>query len=151
MSKIHQHLSTDHPCRARRNKKTLPTPQLPEEDRPCGWKWCELTYKKTDTGYKCLYCNEESNNSTTIQQHCVKHFPPTFHCKDCGDSFHLKTEYTQHLRSICEYCSANVRKVGLEKHYLSKKCIRVRKKKGIVTEYDTDERERAAPEPLHIN
>ena len=172
MSKIHQYLSTDRPCKARKNKK-ITQPQLPEEDRPSGWKWIGITYKQIDTfdakTYKCLYCpfitstsgkySTKGKNYTSpgssMHDHCVTHFPPTIHCLDCGDNFHLQTSYNDHFDDhnskeivMCEYCGSPVQKKGLKTHYKkAKKCIKARKKKGIVTEYDTDERERAAPEP----
>ena len=139
MSKIpgHKYLTTNRPCRPTKKEK-LPEPQLPEEDRPSCWKRCGITYEKllqADT-YKCLYCPFTTSSSakfsskgkkykspqSSMHDHCVKHFPPTFHCLDCGDSFHLKTEYNRHFRSICEYCGSSVQQNGLKAHYTKEKC-----------------------------
>ena len=57
-----------------------------------------------------------------MHDHCVTHFPPSIHCLDCGDNFHLPCEYDRHFRSICEYCGSSVQQKGLKAHYTKKKC-----------------------------
>ncbi len=157
MSKIHKKYTTTRPCTHRKDKREgasdfLPEPQLPEESRPKRWK--NVVYVNHDyidengifiSGFKCLLCNFPGKTSGLVQQHCKKHYPPTYHCTDCGDSFHLKTEYTQHFddyfskeKRTCEYCGSSVQERGLSAHYKSTKCIKARKAKGIFTEYETE-------------
>jgi len=138
MSKFHdyKYLTTERPCRRRKAKKPgskgLPLPQLPEENRPSGWRWSGIAYvpsvitnKKGEQvdGYKCTYCGIEKHKQNTIQEHVVKHFPAKIKCLDCGDSFHLLTEYQSHFLQTCEFCKTDVRVGGWKAHLKTKKHI----------------------------
>lgn len=134
----HKYFTTKRPCSHRRDKKDgakdLPEPQLPEEERPK--HWMNVVLVPDISGFKCLLCGEKKEKYNTLQQHCKKHFPPTFHCLDCGDSFHLRTEYNNHFDDFklnralsnkektisCEFCCCSVQQKGLKVHYKSKKC-----------------------------
>ena len=114
-------------CRARKTiggKKILP--QLQETDRPSGWRWHNVAYVDNPSGgFKCLYCNTVKKRQNTMQQHCMKHFPPTIHCQDCGDSFHIKTEYTQHFTYKCQHCQKICKgRTNLKAHYKRCKALR---------------------------
>jgi hypothetical protein len=109
-------------CSTRKTKKTLPSPQKNEyiTDK----KWVDKVWTrcpKDSTICMCTLCDRIDKGAHAIQQHCKQHFLPEYHCNDCGDSWHLKTQWQQHFSYECPVCSKTIKgeqnfKSHLKKH-----------------------------------
>jgi len=86
-----------------------------------------LHYKKlknSQGAIKCPHCPYSHRKHFALQQHYKKHFPAQFPCDDCGDAFHLATEYRNHFLWKCEDCGKKVKngRYGLMLHKKKKRC-----------------------------
>jgi ribosomal protein L34E len=114
-------------CVRRKHIKGLPQPQFNEEDRPARSSWKVVAYRKTESGYECIYCSWSTRPTSKrpggdIQQHCRKHFPALHKCDECGDAFHLKTGLHNHFYVDCPSCDWRGKKGSLSGHMRSTRC-----------------------------
>lgn len=72
---------------------------------------------------ECPHCDySHKKNGGALQQHYLKHFKGRFPCGQCGDSFHLATEFRNHFLWKCLDCGKAVKngRYGLALHKKSK-------------------------------
>ena len=104
-------------CSERTKKKELPQPQInahvsAKKWKGNTWKRCPDDPKK----FECLLCNKVGKYGT-IQQHCKQHFIPEYHCEECGDSWHIKTQWSEHFLYKCPQCQETIKgKQNLKTH-----------------------------------
>ena len=62
--------------------------------------------KNTTVQLECPHCPYTNNkgNRGAFQQHYLKHYAGKFPCGDCGDTFHLSTEFRSHFLWKCQDC-----------------------------------------------
>ena len=105
-------------CSRRQRKKKLPSPQIRSHIKDKKWYGQTWTRDSEDPNVCiCLLCDKKGK-SATIQQHCKQHFLPEHSCNDCGDSWHIKTQWQEHFSYKCPHCSKTIKgKQNFKKHY----------------------------------
>lgn len=86
-----------------------------------------LNYKKLKNSqgeFECPHCPYSHRKSNSLQQHYKKHFAAEYSCGDCGDAFHLATEFRNHFLWKCEDCGKGIKngRYGLGLHQKKKRC-----------------------------
>ena len=98
-------------CSKRARRKAPPLPQIstPVENK----RWRGDVWKYIDGDSKgrmavCLLCDKKGKYGA-IQQHCKQHFPEEYHCAECSDSWHLKTQWQEHFLYECRACRTTIK------------------------------------------
>lgn len=105
-----------HPkCVKRQSIKTFE--QHEESNRPLISAGSEYgySYNERNRVYQCNMCDYTHAKMNSAQQHCVKHFPGKYPCTSCGDIFHIKTNYQNHLLVEC-LCGMDIKKGSISGH-----------------------------------
>jgi len=107
-------------CVKRKSIKTFE--QHEESNRPLISAGSEFgySYDERNQVYKCNMCPYKHAKMNSAQQHCVKHFPGKYPCTSCGDIFHIKTNYQNHLLVEC-LCGMAIKKGSVSSH--TKHCM----------------------------
>ena len=96
-------------CSKRSRTKKLPLPQISDHIKNKTWKNQTWTRSPEDDSICiCLLCDKRGKY-TTIQQHCKQHFLPEYSCNDCGDSWHIKTQWQEHFTYKCPLCKTTIK------------------------------------------
>jgi hypothetical protein len=93
-------------CSIRKKKKLLPSPQYRFYVTDKRWRKHYTCNKENPQKHTCNHCDFVAPTRQKIQQHSKQHFLPEYHCGDCGDSWHLKTQWQQHFSYKCPHCLA---------------------------------------------
>lgn len=87
----------------------------------------KMLYSTNDIKYRCIHCEEnnllyEVISQQKIQQHCRVHYLSKFQCKECNDSWGIKTDYLNHYMYKCMVCDCNFKGLSsCHNHLKSKK------------------------------